>query len=168
MYKRALLAILGLCFLVLISACSKDSASTDDSVSYNATEISPNMTYIGTKYINCHLSSDFPASAENEESLSGTLEKPLVSRKDPLLNAVVIDDQVLYSAVTRSEFSAYGDFSSAIGKKLTVQGYYGEKVGEYTIFYITDVPGWRYVCCDATLADTGKVSSPNVCFWLEK
>jgi hypothetical protein len=126
------------------------------------------MNYIGTDYINCHLNSDFPASADNEELLTGTLEKPLVSRKDPLLNAVVIDNRVLYSSVTRSEFSAYGDFSSVIGKKLTVKGYPGEKVGEYTIFYITDVPGWQYVCCDATLEDTGKISSPDVCFWLEK
>lgn len=149
-----------------MSECQNLTQPNEPSLNTNA--VAETMTYLGTKYINCRLSNDFPAAADQITELSGIVIQPPVSRNSKLINAVVIDNNVLYNPITRDAFASYSNFKAAIDKEITVKGYYGDSIEGYDIFNVTDVPGWQYICCDATLEDTGKISTPNVCHWFAK
>ena len=75
------------------------------------------------------------------------------------------------------------DFDELKGKSVTIKGYSGTgqismnvpfEQGETTTitfdnaFYVSEIVGWRNLCCDATREATGVISTPNVCFWFEK
>ncbi len=156
--KNIIILLLLTLSLSFLTGCKKPSTDT----------VPSSMTYIGTKYVNCRLSPDFPAVAAKVTELSGLVSRPGVSRQSVLLNSVAIDNNVLYNPVTNDSFTSYSGFRAALNKHITVKGYTGDKIDGYNIFYVTDVPGWHYVCCDATLEDTGQISTPNVCHWFEK
>ena len=127
------------------------------------------MTYEGTNCVNCNLNSDYPIPSTNEITISGIIKDggQIVPRNSPLLNGVFIDNKILYNPKTNRMFNSYSDFRPAIGKTISLKGYYGDETNGFKIFYVTDVIDWHYICCDAT-NETGNISSPNVCFWFEK
>ncbi|VVB94797.1 Uncharacterised protein [uncultured archaeon] len=144
-------------------------------------EIASNMTYIGTKYINCHLNSDYPFQTNKKLiTINGTVEVKSGSMMLPW-SAAVVQDKYLFDPVTGNLIS---NFDEMIGKVVTIKGYSG--IGQITMytpyipgqtnttisfnnsFYVSEIIGWRNICCDATLEDTGIISTPNVCYWFEK
>ena len=144
-------------------------------------EIAANMTYIGTKYINCHINPDYPFKTNKELIIiSGTVEERIGSEMLPW-KAALVEEKYLFNPVTGDLIS---NFDELIGKVVTIKGYSG--IGQITMytpyiqgqttttvhfnnsFYVSEIIGWRNICCDATLEDTGIVNTPNVCYWFEK
>jgi len=136
-------------------------------------KVNSTMEYGGTKYVNCHINPNFPIqTSSNKIILSGIAEEVTGSKTCPI-NGVSLSGKLLFDIKTDNVSRSYGDnLYETIGKNIKIEGYLGgEKTvcGEkYEIFYITNIIGWKNICCDATLEDTGNISTPNVCFWFEK
>ena len=144
-------------------------------------EIAANITYIGTKYINCNINPDYPFKTNKELIIiSGIVEERMGTETLPW-RAALVEEKYLFNPVTGDLIS---NFDELIGKVVTIKGYSG--IGQITMytpyipeqttttayfnnsFYVSEIIGWRTICCDATLEDTGIVNTPNVCFWFEK
>lgn len=155
---------------------SKDTHSDQD---VSITDFVPSeMTYVGTKYVNCYVDNRFPVVPEHQNLTSLTGIAKDVGRMHPLVSGIIIGDIVLFNGATMDKFTE--ELNTILGQEITFKGYYGNKtfaersygytseIFKYTPFYITDIPGWHYVCCDATLEDTGRITTPNVCYWFKK
>ncbi|RCV63105.1 hypothetical protein C5S53_15835 [Methanophagales archaeon] len=145
--------------------------------------IPANMTYQGTKYVNCHVNPSYPFQTDKELiTISGTVEEETGTRRFPWI-AAVVDDNYLFNPETSNLIC---NFDALKGKSVTIKGYSGTgqismnvpfsmdvpfNLGETTTitfdnaFYVSEIVGWRNLCCDVTLEDTGVISTPNVCFW---
>ena len=150
----------------------------DDATQQDSLQACPDLYSYGTHYANCRINKDYPYETEEQEiSISGIVRSGITLPKiHPLINSVFIDDILLYSPATGEMLTFYGEFRSPVGKEIELAGYYGNIISvdvmgrhkEYQTFYVTNIPEWYSVCYDATLEDTGIVTTPNVCFWRKK
>lgn len=147
--------------IIFISGCVQENS------------VPSTMEYIGTKYVNCHINPSYPGQIDRETvTLAGVAKEVQGTRTCPI-GGVSINNKLLFNIETDDvSRSSHDNLYETIGKTIRVEGYSGGKKTvcgeEYDVFYITNIMGWRNICCDATLEDTGTISTPNVCFWFEK
>lgn len=139
-----------------------------------------NMTYQGTKYVNCHINPDYPFKTDEElTTINGILEEKTGSKRFPW-RAAVVNGKYLFNPKTDD---LVHNFDALKGEFVRIKGYLGK--GEITmeipfkrnetktitfdnVFYISEINQWENICCDATLEDSGIISTRNVCFWFKK
>ena len=167
-YGILALAVVG---IVFISGCVQQEEQPG---------VPANMTYQGTKYVNCHINPNYPFQNDKElTTINGIIEEKTGDEMFPW-RAAVVDGKYLFNLETGNLIY---NFDELKGKVVTIKGYSG--TGQITMrvpfeleetttitfdnaFYVSEIVGWRNICCDATLEDTGIINTPNVCFWFEK
>jgi hypothetical protein len=129
----------------------------------------------GTKYINCRINPSYPfKTGKNLITISGITDEISGTKSFPW-RVLTIKGYPLFNAETRKPILSF----IMQRKNITVTGYInsgsitfkgrwgGTKVFDNALF-VCEIVDWVEIIGDATLEDTGIVSTPDVRFWYPK
>jgi len=122
------------------------------------------FVYSGVQRTNCYFNTAYPIQTDEKViSISGEVKLEQGSRQAPY-SAVIINDLYLFDINSSRLLVQPNDyyFEAMVGKKITVKGYTGRgdivsrttvSAEEYIVktvdaFYVTEIVGWKNVCCD--------------------
>jgi len=133
------------------------------------------LTFLGTKFINCHPAPDYPFSTDKPvKTITGTITERMGSRMYPW-RAATVNGVVLFNPLTNDLLRNYNEL---LGERVSITGYPGrgsikmrnpfdkqeEVINFKRVFYVTNIIGWDYICGDST-NEEGEVVTPDVHFW---
>ncbi len=154
------------------------SSFKDDLLVRKAPEESREITFMGTKFINCMSDHNYPFKTDKPvKTITGIINEQMGSRMYPWM-AATINNSVLFNAHTGELIRNY---NKMLNKKLSITGYPGvgriqmknpfdrqEKIIEFkNAFYVSNIVGWDYVYGDST-NEEGEVISSDIHFWVPK